>query len=63
MMSAALARLDRDKPAASQEWIDSYKARMATAYEGKDARMQKKLAFCEQVFGAAYFAAPYSKGE
>lgn len=50
MMSVAFARLDRDKPAASQEWIDLYKARIEVAFEGKDARMQKKLAFCNAVF-------------
>lgn len=49
MMAAAFARLDRDNPAASQDWIDSYKARMEVAFEGKDARMQKKVAFCAAI--------------
>lgn len=49
----ASIQASREQFSASQDWIVSYKAQQAAAFEGKDVKMQRKLDFCEQVFGAA----------
>lgn len=38
---------------ASQEWIASYKLKVAAKFEGKAARMEKKQAFCDAINAAA----------
>lgn len=53
MIQAMQARIQGDPAyySASPDWIQSYKARQAAAFESKDVKLQRKLDFCKKVFG------------